>query len=297
MHTKVGQSGNSQVWCVSGHRDVAEATAAAEGEAAAVPKAAPAVRPPAVAKAAPAVVAAAAGSDSAVGGGPGGAPGTGVEAAALGTGVEAAALTTGKEHAAALVSSAGPAGFPAAPTLRLLNAPPVFMLGDLLGKGTYGHVRQALHKVAGVQVAAKVFFEGAGRMQLEVALHEAYVADQCRGHPNLARLVDAFLHYLPGSGRKTEPVLVYELWGRSLADELRARKAPLPAAALRSAFGGVLNGVKHLHGLRLLHTDIKPANILVVECADAAAMHAKLADFGCVVEAPVPPRGLWACSL
>ena len=186
--------------------------------------------------------------------------------------------------------------------LRLLNFPPlelktVVVLGELLGKGSYGYVRQALHKVAGKQVAVKVFYEGAGRMQREVALHEAYVADQCRGHPNLAQLLDAFMQFLPGPGHKTEPVLVYELWGRSLADELRARKAPLPAAALRSAFGGVLNGVKHLHGLRLLHTDIKPANILVVECADAAAMHAKLADFGCVVEAPVPPRGLWACSL
>ena len=278
MPAQVGQTGNSQAWRVTGHRGVEEAQAAALQAAAAT--------------AAPAVKAAAAVSGSAEGGGP-----SRVEAAAFATGFEAAAVPTGNQDAAAVVSSSGPPGFPAAPMLRLLNAPAVFLdtvlvLGTLLGKGSYGFVRQALHKSADVQVAAKVFYEGAGRMQWDVALHEAYVAEQCRGHPNLARILDAFLHFLPGPGRKFAPVLVYELWGRSLADELRAREAPLPAAALRSALSGVLNGVKHLHGLRLLHTDIKPANILVVEVVGAAALHAKLADVGCVVEARVTPRGV-----
>lgn len=57
-------------------------------------------------------------------------------------------------------------------------------------------------------------------------------------------------------------VMRYER-GKSLQEYVLARDTPLPETMLRSVFGQLLNGLREVHAQKLLHLDIKPANIYI----------------------------------
>ena len=51
--------------------------------------------------------------------------------------------------------------------------------------------------------------------------------------------------------------------GRTLAEHIQARHGPLREEWVRRTFSQLLNGLREVHSNRLLHLDIKPANIYV----------------------------------
>lgn len=212
------------------------------------------------------------------------ASGTGAAAGAVGAAVADAPVPEG----ATVATAARPASsfvWPSAPTLRLLGgkvlvSSEVFEFGTTLGQGSFGMVRQALHKPSGFQVAVKVFKDCGGRRSTDFALQEAYIADKSRGHPHFVSLLDAFLCHMPNG--VAHPCLVYEIWGQSLADLLRGN--PLSAAAIRTTAEHLFRAARFLHDRGLVHTDIKPANVLVAG-AGGPDILAKLADYGSVEEA------------
>ena len=57
-------------------------------------------------------------------------------------------------------------------------------------------------------------------------------------------------------------VMQYER-GKSLQEYVLARDTPLPESMLRSIFSQLLNGLREVHAQKLLHLDIKPANIYI----------------------------------
>ena len=264
--SEVAEKGNSRVWMVKGVRGHEPSPA---GE----PREAEGSLPEAAAAASGAIAAAASGAIAASGAG-----------AAAGAAVADAPVPQG----ATAATAARPASsfvWPSAPTLRLLGgkvvvSSEVFVFGTTLGQGSFGMVRQALHKPSGFQVAVKVFKDCGGRRSTDFALQEAYIADKGRGHPHFVSLLDAFLCHMPNG--VAHPCLVYEIWGQSLADLLRGN--PLSAAAIRTTAEHLFRAARFLHDRGLVHTDIKPANVLVAG-AGGPDILAKLADYGSVDEA------------
>jgi serine/threonine protein kinase len=74
-------------------------------------------------------------------------------------------------------------------------------------------------------------------------------------HPNVVRVLNFFRFndtvYL---------VMRYER-GRSLQQHVHQRRGPLDEAWIRATFTQLLNGLREVHSNKLLHLDIKPANI------------------------------------
>ncbi|HEX4456798.1 MAG TPA: serine/threonine-protein kinase, partial [Polyangia bacterium] len=89
-------------------------------------------------------------------------------------------------------------------------------------------------------------------------------------HPHLVSVVDSGL-------ANGVPFLVMDfVSGRSLADVLAG--GPLPAARAVGLTRQILAGVKHAHGMGVVHRDLKPDNILVM--ADVEEDFVKILDFG-----------------
>lgn len=76
-------------------------------------------------------------------------------------------------------------------------------------------------------------------------------------HPNVVRVKDFF------RSNGTAYMVMQHVRGRSLQFHIHAQKAKLDEKFLRSFFLRLLNGLREVHLRRLLHLDIKPANILL----------------------------------
>ena len=148
-------------------------------------------------------------------------------------------------------------------------------------------MHQGTHRPSGTDVAIKALKAAKPAEQREVALHEAYVLDRCRGEPNIVQLLDVFLSAPP----KPCWHLVFELSGTDLHAFLRLRACGLSPAEVRSVAEQFTRGLRHIHGLGLVHADVKPANILVkvLPCGFVAA---KLADVGSALAANPDHRAL-----
>lgn len=77
--------------------------------------------------------------------------------------------------------------------------------------------------------------------------------------PNVVRALDAFPATTPDAGRCV--VLIHELGDESLSDHLR-RVGPLQGAGLARLQDDLIAGLAALHGAGMIHSDVKPANIL-----------------------------------
>jgi len=74
-------------------------------------------------------------------------------------------------------------------------------------------------------------------------------------HPNVVRVLDFFR-----ANHTVYLVMRYEQ-GRSLQEHLADRRGRLDEAWIRRTFAELLNGLREVHSRKLLHLDIKPANI------------------------------------
>lgn len=90
-------------------------------------------------------------------------------------------------------------------------------------------------------------------------------------HPNVVRVNDFF------RANGTAYMVMQHVRGRTLQHHIQARHPGLDESFLRGFFLRLLNGLREVHLRRLLHLDIKPANILLA--ADGQPL---LLDFGAV---------------
>ena len=104
------------------------------------------------------------------------------------------------------------------------------------------HPKVSEEDLAKFRVGMKSFFEEAGAIaHLE--------------HPNVVRVLDFFR-----ANDTVYLVMRYERGG-SLAEHIKSRRGALEELWVRNTFAQLLDGLREVHTHKLLHLDIKPANI------------------------------------
>jgi eukaryotic-like serine/threonine-protein kinase len=143
-----------------------------------------------------------------------------------------------------------------------------YLLQALLGKGGMGKVWLARDEMLGRQVALKELNGSAPAERRQRAVREAR-ALAVFSHPSIVGIYDMFF-------AGDDPWIVMEyIPGRSLADLMEERTAPMSEAEIARIAQPVLGGLRAAHAAGVVHRDVKPSNILVTD--DGAVF---LVDFG-----------------
>lgn len=152
-----------------------------------------------------------------------------------------------------------------------------YRLGDVIGRGGMASVYNARDENLGRDVALKLFApqspdaEELKRQEAEITLLATL------NHPGLVTLFDAGIdNRIPDEPR---PFLTMELIeGEDL--RTRIRRGPVPLEELAVIGAGIADALAYVHGLGIIHRDIKPGNILLVPGRPGDPDRPKLTDFG-----------------
>lgn len=134
---------------------------------------------------------------------------------------------------------------------------------DVLGQGAYGTVYKG--KWVGTEVAVKLI-KRAMTYKKEV-LQEAELHATLR-HPNIVTLMGV-------SSRKKDIAFVTEYVNGSSLQYFIDEEVNLSEETVTKVLAGIIKGMAYLHEVKVVHGDVKPANILV-----SKEMNAKICDFG-----------------
>ncbi|RWS29518.1 homeodomain-interacting protein kinase 2-like protein, partial [Leptotrombidium deliense] len=146
---------------------------------------------------------------------------------------------------------------------------------DFLGRGTFGQVVKCWKKGTNEIVAIKILKNHpsyARQGQIEVSiLHRLCQEDS--DEYNFVRAFECFTH-------KHHTCLVFEMLEQNLYDFLKQNKfQPLPLKYIRPILQQVLTALLKLKQLGLIHADLKPENIMLVD-PTRQPFRVKVIDFG-----------------
>ncbi|KAJ5797455.1 uncharacterized protein N7503_006751 [Penicillium pulvis] len=138
----------------------------------------------------------------------------------------------------------------------------------ILGEGSFGKVKLAIHQPSGRQVALKIISrrkllsrDMVGRVEREIQ----YL--QLLRHPHIIKLYTVI-------ATKTDIVMVLEYAERELFDYL-VRKGKCNDDEARKFFQQIICAVEYCHRHKIVHRDLKPENLLI-----DSQKNVKIADFG-----------------
>jgi len=142
-----------------------------------------------------------------------------------------------------------------------------FEVGHLSGRGGVGSVYAATDSESGEKVALKVLHSDLGNNQARFE-NESRILKQI-SHPAVVRFL--------ASGRSEGQSFIVMEWleGSTLQERIE-KKGLTPAEAVRMV-ARIASGLAEIHELGIVHRDIKPNNIVLV---DGDPARAKLIDFG-----------------
>ncbi|KAF3688906.1 Ankyrin repeat and protein kinase domain-containing protein 1 [Channa argus] len=139
-----------------------------------------------------------------------------------------------------------------------------------VGSGGFGRVYKARHKDWGFDVAIKLLHDGVGSF-----IDEATHMDEASCEYVL-RVYGVFEGHPPFNKSSIQKGIVMEFVGRGSIQTLqRDLKGPPPFPLVFRLAHEVALGMNFLHLRHLMHSDLKPSNVLLNN-----DLHAKLADFG-----------------
>jgi len=133
-----------------------------------------------------------------------------------------------------------------------------YALGKLLGRGAFGKVNVGVHKLTEELTAVKMcerkrIAEAQGRKCL---MQEVAILTRLNGHPNIIQLFEVI-------ETASHVVLVLEFAsGGDLLRYVRQRRR-LDEVCARDFFKQLLDGISHIHGMGIVHRDIKLENLLL----------------------------------
>jgi serine/threonine-protein kinase len=146
---------------------------------------------------------------------------------------------------------------------------------DCLGVGATGTVLAAEHALLGRAGAVKVLHASLAQAPVTVRRFLAEARAACRlRHPNVVEVTDF------GLLATGQPYLVMErLRGGDLATRLGANGALPPVVALRMA-REIARALEAAHAAGIVHNDLKPENVVLLEDCSDEAPRLKVVDFG-----------------
>ena len=134
----------------------------------------------------------------------------------------------------------------------LLNG--CFKVEEKLGQGSFGTVYKCFNKESRDHVAIKVMPEGeAAEYELEYLNILKTKRSKCE---NLIEMLDTFSH-----GRLI--CIVFPLYGPSIFDAIHRRNSSFTLEDVRQMAYQLIKATQVLHDNKMIHGDIKPANILL----------------------------------
>ncbi|XP_051919419.1 homeodomain-interacting protein kinase 3 isoform X3 [Hippocampus zosterae] len=146
---------------------------------------------------------------------------------------------------------------------------------DFLGRGTFGQVVKCWKRGTGEVVAVKILKNHpsyARQGQIEVGILARLSAENADEH-NLVRAFECFQH-------RSHTCLVFEMLEQNLYDFLKQNKfSPLPLKVIRPVLQQVATALKKLKSMSLIHADLKPENIMLVDPV-RQPYRVKVIDFG-----------------
>ncbi|KAG7455874.1 hypothetical protein MATL_G00245690 [Megalops atlanticus] len=146
---------------------------------------------------------------------------------------------------------------------------------EFLGRGTFGQVVKCWKRGTNEIVAIKILKNHpsyARQGQIEVSIL-ARLSSESADDYNFVRAYECFQH-------KSHTCLVFEMLEQNLYDFLKQNKfSPLPLRYIRPVLQQVATALMKLKSLGLIHADLKPENIMLVDPA-RQPYRVKVIDFG-----------------
>ncbi|KAF7723084.1 dual specificity protein kinase kns1 [Apophysomyces ossiformis] len=138
---------------------------------------------------------------------------------------------------------------------------PRYKMMRLLGQGTFGKVVECYDRVRRTFCAIKIIraipkYRDASKVEIRVL-------NTLKEHDPLN--LNKCIHLLEWFDYRNHICMVFELLGQSVFDFLKANEfRPFPADHIQQFAKQLLTSVAFLHDLKLIHTDLKPENVLLV---------------------------------
>ncbi|XP_041852336.1 homeodomain-interacting protein kinase 3a isoform X2 [Melanotaenia boesemani] len=146
---------------------------------------------------------------------------------------------------------------------------------EFLGRGTFGQVVKCWKRGTNEVVAVKILKNHpsyARQGQIEVEILARLSSENAEEH-NVVRALECFQH-------RSHTCLVFEMLEQNLYDFLKQNKfSPLPLKIIRPILQQVATALKKLKSLGLIHADLKPENIMLVD-PSRQPYRVKVIDFG-----------------
>ncbi|XP_018112930.1 homeodomain-interacting protein kinase 3 isoform X1 [Xenopus laevis] len=146
---------------------------------------------------------------------------------------------------------------------------------DFLGRGTFGQVVKCWRRGTNEVVAVKILKNHpsyARQGQIEMGIL-ARLSNENADEFNFVRAYECFQH-------RNHTCLVFEMLEQNLYDFLKQNKfSPLPLKVIRAILQQVATALKKLKSLGLIHADLKPENIMLVDPV-RQPYRVKVIDFG-----------------
>jgi serine/threonine-protein kinase len=148
-----------------------------------------------------------------------------------------------------------------------------YVLEEQIGLGGMGAVYRARHQLLGRLCALKFLLPSAvSATSWEMFKNEAKILNELQ-HPAICRIFDMGLH------KGCLPFYAMEFLDGITLEELLNRKNTLGLGGALEIFIAVADALSYAHRQKIIHKDVKPANIMLVKAAKNTIV-VKLLDFG-----------------
>ena len=137
-----------------------------------------------------------------------------------------------------------------------------YTLDKTLGKGQFGLVKLAVHKLSSKKVAIKqVKKKNMTHIEVFQQRREIEVLKMCQ-HPNIINLVDLF------ENSEYYYIVLDYMAGSDLFDYLQIRDFNLGEDRVRELTYQLALGIKYLHNYGIVHRDLKLENIMMTDTTE-----------------------------